>query len=86
VGFPLQSLAQRQLENQFPAIAVAISGARNCPPPFRSANQPDAIVEQLRALPPSFFAARRKKTRLYHLRLPPSRLQLIVTLAGIQSA
>ncbi|MDR1179427.1 MAG: hypothetical protein LBK44_02885 [Spirochaetales bacterium] len=44
----------------------AIAGARNCRWQFHSSNHSVAIVEQLRDVPPSFFAVRRKKTHLYH--------------------
>jgi hypothetical protein len=73
---PLRSGSSRQ--------GPAIAGARNCLRQFRSSNHAVAIVEQLRDVPPGFFAVRRKKTRLYHRRLPPPRLQATVTLAGLE--
>ncbi|MDR1317280.1 MAG: hypothetical protein LBK13_10445, partial [Spirochaetales bacterium] len=51
---------------------------------FRSTKQSVANVVQMRDVPPGFFAVRRKKTRLYHRRLPPPRLQATVTLAGLE--
>jgi hypothetical protein len=41
-------------------------------------------VEQLRDVPPSFFAVRRKKTRLYHHRLPSGSSEPIHAIAEQQ--
>jgi hypothetical protein len=59
-------LYRRRLPGGSSRQGPAIAGARNCFRQFRSSNHAVAIVEQLRDVPPSFFAVRRKKTRLYH--------------------
>jgi hypothetical protein len=73
VGFPLQSHCASAAQNYATQLPAAIAWAANCLWQLAAYNPAVAIVEQLRDVPPSFFVVCRKKTRLYHHRLPTPR-------------
>ncbi|MDR1179180.1 MAG: hypothetical protein LBK44_01640 [Spirochaetales bacterium] len=65
-AFHFNPLREWQLRTSSRNCRKAIPGRILDPGNYARITQAGAIVEQLRELSPSFFAVRRKKTRLYH--------------------